>query len=195
MSSDEHAALPMAETLGRLRRIITGENAQHRSLIMLEGPPANAAGDSIRSGLFEIWTEEILGKLDPQTLLDLAGAPLALSPDEGCVKARWFVVTPLPAHLPPERLKQAARSQFAALNASGDIADQDRHPFMHRTDTLDIVVLLKGSASLILDEQETRLAPGDVVIQRGAAHAWVAHDHPALFLAILIARDLARKRG
>jgi hypothetical protein len=37
---------------------------------------------------------------------------------------------------------------------------------------------------------ETRLRPGNVVIQRGTNHAWNAHGGPALFLAVLIDRDL-----
>ena len=44
-------------------------------------------------------------------------------------------------------------------------------------------------ASLILEEGETRLKPGQVVIQRGTNHAWQAHGGPALFLAVLIDRE------
>ena len=43
---------------------------------------------------------------------------------------------------------------------------------------------------LILESGETRLRPGNVVIQRGTNHAWNAHGGPALFLAVLIDRDL-----
>lgn len=181
------------DSLGGLRRIVTGEDTEGRSRIMLDGPPANAPMHLERAGLFEIWTESLADNLDPQSLVDLAAAPLKLSPDSGCIKARWFVVEPLPEHIPADRLKQAARVQFSTIAAEHELADQDRHPFMHRTDSFDVVVLLKGDASLVLDEQETRLAPGDVVIQRGAAHAWVAHDGPALFLAVLIARNASRQ--
>jgi hypothetical protein len=38
-----------------------------------------------------------------------------------------------------------------------------------------------------------RLRPGNVVIQRGTNHAWQAHGGPALFLAVLIDRELARE--
>ena len=178
-----------------LRRIVTGENGEGRSLIVFEGLPANASAYPERAGLFEIWAEDLVGDLDPHLFLDLAGGSLKLSPDIGCVRARWFVVEPLPEHVPAEKMKQAAIAQFAALGAEHELADQDRHPFMHRTNTLDVVVLLKGDASLVLDEEVARLAPGDVVIQRGAAHAWIAHDGPALFLAVLIARGVSRPQG
>jgi quercetin dioxygenase-like cupin family protein len=63
---------------------------------------------------------------------------------------------------------------------------------MHETETLDVICLVKGEASLILEGAERRLKPGNVVIQRGTNHAWVAHGGPALFLAVLIARPLLR---
>ncbi len=59
---------------------------------------------------------------------------------------------------------------------------------MHKTETLDIVCLIQGEASLILDNEERRLKPGAIVIQRGTSHAWTAHGGAALFLAVLIDR-------
>ena len=43
---------------------------------------------------------------------------------------------------------------------------------MHRTETVDYGILLSGEVWLVVDEGETRLAPGDVVVQRGTNHAW-----------------------
>ena len=45
--------------------------------------------------------------------------------------------------------------------------------FMHRTHTLDHVVLLEGELELTLDGGETRLVKvGDVVVQRACMHSW-----------------------
>jgi uncharacterized cupin superfamily protein len=43
---------------------------------------------------------------------------------------------------------------------------------MHRTRTLDYVVVIEGELVLILDDSEVTLRPGDVVVQRGTDHAW-----------------------
>jgi quercetin dioxygenase-like cupin family protein len=107
------------------------------------------------------------------------------------VKVRWFVIEPPPGDVPAEVLKAAARERFKAFGAEHELRDQDRHPAMHRTETLDVICLISGEASLILDEGETRLQPGQIVIQRGASHAWTAHGGPALFLAVLIDRSFA----
>jgi uncharacterized cupin superfamily protein len=43
---------------------------------------------------------------------------------------------------------------------------------MHRTRTLDYVVVIEGEAVLHLTDSEVVLGPGDVVVQRGTDHAW-----------------------
>jgi quercetin dioxygenase-like cupin family protein len=43
---------------------------------------------------------------------------------------------------------------------------------MHRTDTIDFVVVLSGEVWLRLDESEVHLQAGDCVVQRGTWHAW-----------------------
>jgi uncharacterized cupin superfamily protein len=43
---------------------------------------------------------------------------------------------------------------------------------MHRTRTLDYAVVIEGEVVLILDDGETVLGPGSVVVQRGTDHAW-----------------------
>lgn len=61
------------------------------------------------------------------------------------------------------------------------------HPLMHQTDTLDYIVILSGELYLIMEEGETRLGPGDIVIQRGTNHAWSNRsDEPVIQLAVLI---------
>ena len=47
-----------------------------------------------------------------------------------------------------------------------------RHPYMHRTETVDYAVVLEGEVVLMLDDEEVHLKAGDVVIQRGTNHAW-----------------------
>ena len=58
---------------------------------------------------------------------------------------------------------------------------------MHKTETVDYIILLKGEVTLILDEEEVALKPFDVVVQRGTNHAWANYgNEPALLIAVLI---------
>jgi hypothetical protein len=46
------------------------------------------------------------------------------------------------------------------------------NPAMHTTDSIDIVTVIKGELWAILEDAQTLLKPGDVLIQRGTKHAW-----------------------
>ena len=43
---------------------------------------------------------------------------------------------------------------------------------MHRTETIDYGIVLEGEITLIIDEGETVVRAGDIVIQRGTNHGW-----------------------
>jgi quercetin dioxygenase-like cupin family protein len=59
---------------------------------------------------------------------------------------------------------------------------------MHRTETVDVGVVLEGETWLLLDDgSETRVGVGDVVVQRGTNHAWANRsDRPVRMLFVLI---------
>lgn len=173
-----------------LRRVITGDDADGNSVVIIDGPPADAAITPGRGGLTEIWTDSVLAALDPREKEDRGKGKVILSPPHQGVKVRWFVIEPVPPEAPKELLDAAARQAFAGFGAEHHITDQSRHSAMHKTHSLDIICLLRGEASLVLDGGETRIRPGQVVIQRGTSHAWIAHGGPALFLAVLIDRAL-----
>jgi quercetin dioxygenase-like cupin family protein len=63
--------------------------------------------------------------------------------------------------------------------------------FMHRTETVDYAILLKGECDLELDDGKTvHLTQGDIVVQRGTMHAWVNNgSQPCTFAFILIDAD------
>ncbi|KUJ62387.1 cupin [Flavobacteriaceae bacterium CRH] len=61
------------------------------------------------------------------------------------------------------------------------------HPLMHQTNTLDYIIILSGEIYLIVDEGETLLQAGDIVIQKGTNHAWSNRsDVPCIQLAVLL---------
>jgi hypothetical protein len=173
--------------LEAMRRVITGDDAAGKSVIVIDGGPSSAFQDI----LFEIWEDAASGPLDPRNRDDLGPTKPVLGPRKGNVQVRWFVVSPTPeplASLPKEALDKAVRDVFAEFGGAGHIVDQSRHSMMHETHTIDVICVLQGEVSLILEGGETRLKPGNVVIQRGTNHAWQAVGGPALLLAVLIDR-------
>ena len=80
------------------------------------------------------------------------------------------------------------------MGAAHERVDTSRHPAMHKTKTIDYIILLNGDVTLLLDEDEVRLKPFNVVVQRGTNHAWVNNgNEPALLIAVLIDSDLKDK--
>lgn len=59
---------------------------------------------------------------------------------------------------------------------------------MHRTETLDVGVVLEGETWLLLDDgSETRVGPGDAVVQRGTNHAWANRsDSPVRMVFVMV---------
>jgi mannose-6-phosphate isomerase-like protein (cupin superfamily) len=43
---------------------------------------------------------------------------------------------------------------------------------IHRTESLDYVVVLHGDVEVVLDATTVPIGPGDVVVQRGTTHRW-----------------------
>jgi hypothetical protein len=173
-----------------MRRVITGDDAQGKSVVIIDGGPSSTIGDPNLGGLFEIWEDAASGPLEPRDHKDLGTKRPVLGPRSGNVQVRWFVVTPPPEGVPKAQLDAAVRARFADFDGAHHIIDQTRHPAMHETHSIDVICLLQGDVSLILEGSETRIKPGQVVIQRGTNHAWQAHGGPALLLAVLIDRPL-----
>ncbi|WP_084145012.1 cupin domain-containing protein [Amycolatopsis jejuensis] len=62
-------------------------------------------------------------------------------------------------------------------------------PNMHRTETQDVAVVISGELDMVLDSGEVveRLAAGDIVVQRGTMHSWVARgEEPLRVLFVLM---------
>ncbi len=174
-----------------IRRVITGDDASGKSVIIIDGAPGASMAEAGLGGLLDIWADTH-GPLDPKDHTPANLEPVNLHPPKGGVKVRWFVIEPAPTGVPVEAMNKATKEAFGRFHAADAIIDQTRAPGMHETHSIDVICLIKGDASLILEDDETRLKPGNIVIQRGTNHAWIAHGGPALFLAVLIDREIVR---
>lgn len=59
---------------------------------------------------------------------------------------------------------------------------------MHRTETVDVGIVLDGETWLLLDDRsETRVRTGDAVVQRGTNHAWATRsDRPVRMVFVMV---------
>ena len=168
-----------------MRRIITGHNQNGKSIITLDGPPARSIGEDV-GGLFEVWNTDGSDIISTDEI-DRADEDILLSPPSGGTKFRYFQINPLPEGVPDAMMQEIAADAFKKIGAAHHRVDTKKHPAMHKTETIDYIILLQGDVTLILDEEGIDLEPFDVVVQRGTNHAWVNNgDEPALLIAVLI---------
>jgi mannose-6-phosphate isomerase-like protein (cupin superfamily) len=74
--------------------------------------------------------------------------------------------------------------------------DLERHPTMHRTDTLDCFVVVRGEIYLVSDTDEVLLRAGDTAVVQGVNHAWSNRSNePALIVGTMThAKPLPKER-
>ena len=172
-----------------MRRIVTGHNGNGKSIVTIDGPPARSIGEDV-GGLFELWNTDG-NEIISSDVIDRADDEVILSPPSGGTKFRYFQINPLPEGVPEDILQEIAADAFDKVGAAHHRVDTTKHPAMHKTETIDYIILLKGDVTLILDEEEVDLKPFDVVVQRGTNHAWVNNGtEPALLIAVLIDSDI-----
>ncbi len=169
------------------RRVVTGHDKNGKSIIVSD--TAFAAGDANVMNppaesefcLTEIWRIARQPHVDDPD--GVAGKPIVFAPPPGGVTVK---VCELPSEHKRNHAERANR--YAAVGADHGFAENlQRHPAMHKTESVDVIVVISGRMRLIMDEGETLLGPSDVVIQRGTNHAWSnPYEEPCVFAAVLV---------
>ena len=141
-----------------MRRVVTGNDAEGNSYVV--------ADDRVT-----------IGPEFPNIFKTTGDDPFGPSPEP---EPRTLYPTDM-ARIEPE--VGGANFHFVALPPT----TADAPPVWHRTETVDIDVLLGGELILMLDKEETTLHPGDVVIQRNTNHAWKnPTNDPVYWAAVLV---------
>jgi mannose-6-phosphate isomerase-like protein (cupin superfamily) len=91
---------------------------------------------------------------------------------------------------PPDsewRGRADARTAFESIQASHAPDRSSSDPMMHRTNTVDYIIVLKGEIHALLDKSETLLRAGDILVQRGTNHSWsVRGSEPCIIAVVLV---------
>src|SRR4051794_3879146 len=139
------------------RRIVTGHDASGKSVVLSDAPTPKTL--DIGTGMFhEIW------------ITDQMPVPIAATEPE---------TTDRPVRVPPP--SDGVMVRFTEMAPGAEVP-------LHRTETVDIGVVIEGETWLLLDDgSETRVGPGDAVVQRGTMHGWANRsDRPVRMLFVLI---------
>jgi hypothetical protein len=185
-------------SLYKARRIVTGHDAQGRSLVISDGPAMNLLpnpSDPDR-GHINFWRTESVPAINSGDADPAAGAVFPLAPPKGGTLFRFFQIAPEKneAGLSKEQRDARMAGMFEAAGAGHARQAMGRHPSMHCTGTVDYIVLLKGEVTALFDVGEVAMKPFDVLIQRGTNHGWVNRgNEPALLVAVLVDAEPLRR--
>jgi len=177
----------MADTPTGLRRIVTGHDANGKAVVIEDAPTPGVKTTPNRPGVVfnNMWRTESEVRYDgPSETVD---PDVPLPPPPG---GTMFRIIEFPPESKIEQVDaETARKAFQEYGA-GDAHQSDansRHAFMHRTETVDYAICLKGTMTMLLDDSEVVMHPGDTMIQRGTNHAWANRgDEPCLMAFVLI---------
>jgi len=158
------------------RRIVTGHDAAGKAIIQEDAPPPRVQriGGEIGPVFYEVWNT----RETPASIDRASGEPaedgIVLAPPKNGTRIRVLDIPPDDESLEQVTPEQA-RAHFAEIgapDASSHAGEGTRHAHMHRTQTIDYGIVLEGELILIVDEGETVVRQGDIVIQRGTNHGW-----------------------
>lgn len=152
-----------------VRRVVTGHHADGRSTVVFDGPAPNVKQRQAGNGSTLVWvTEESPAAV--AGVADRAAREIGVPPPR---RGTIFRVAEFPPGVGGEVRDNATVLRDFGIGADVARGHPPRHPAIHRTRSLDYVIVLEGEIDLLLDDGEVRLAAGDVVVQRGTNHAWI----------------------
>ena len=172
-----------------IRRIVTGHDKAGKAIVISDGPVAHLRTSPERPGVAftNLWTTarmpaEVHGSVDPVT------PAMTLAPSPHGTNFRIVEFGPEQDYIAGVDAA-AARAAFASLGgAAHALAEggKSRHPFMHRTKTVDYGIVLAGEIYLVLDDSEVLMRAGDICIQRGTNHAWSNRSDAVCTMAFVL---------
>lgn len=166
------------------RRVVTGHNQEGASCILFDDDGTNVTHIPSWKGLYvtELWVASET-PADNSNRVDAAMRPMKHDPDpQGSI----FRLVEIP---PESETEFNAGGIFKELGSSNKPSEEDaaRHPTMHKTNSIDYLVVISGEMTMVMEDGETHLKPGDCIVQRGTNHAWVnLSESPCLIAAVLI---------
>ena len=126
-----------------IRRVVTGHEGEVAK-VMIDAPATNAKFPGTGAVSTLIWTT------------DESPAAMPAGTEFEDMGARIMGTPPAPNG-----------TRFAVI----DFPPSNK-PHMHRTETVDYVLVLEGEIEMDMDDSTVKLKAGDVMVQRGTNHAW-----------------------
>ena len=148
----------MPEQYPPIHRFVTGHDANNVAKVLMQGPATNAKYPSPGTVSTLIWST------------DRTPADIAVGEQIEDLGARIIGTAP-----------PANGTRFAVIDFPP--GNQAR---MHRTETIDYVIVLEGEIEMDMDDSTVKMKAGDVMVQRGTNHAWANRSNARARVAFVL---------
>ena len=171
--------------MGKVKRVVIGLNKEQRSAV-LHGDSTN---EQQVPGVFwrsTLWATDEL-PVENSIKGDRAAGVIQREPEGNGLIFRALEIPPdindREKHIEVLKKLHEAVSQKHVPSPE----DIERHPSMHRTDTLDMFTITRGEIYLVTDTDEVLLRPGDSAIVQGVNHAWSNRSsEPCMIMCVMV---------
>ena len=172
----------------QIRRVVAGTDERGKAVFMSDGPAPFSHDFAGMPGQAQtrIWfSADVPSTTAPDQEPTVATGPVVPGPGG----ASFVVVQYAPDSIVTDPRFDPARLGDELATYAPDLAEafEPDEPGMHRTPSVDYCVVIDGEIWLELDDGvQTRLLPGDTVVQLGTRHAWRNKtDRPAIVAFVL----------
>jgi len=98
-----------------------------------------------------------------------------------------FRIVEIPPESPDAPIDAKAAFEQLGSENKPKAADSAKHQSMHKTNSVDYLVVISGEMTMLMEDGETVLKQGDCIVQRGTNHAWVNKSgKPCILAAVLV---------
>ena len=164
-----------------VRRIVTGHLPDGRSTVVIDGAAPNVKQRQAGNGSTLLWvTDET--PADVSGSADRAAREIAVPPPR---RGTIFRIAEFPPGVGGEVRDNESVLRDFGIGPDVRRRHPPRHPAIHRTRTIDYVVVLEGEIDLLLDDRDVHLQAGDVVVQQATNHAWINRGAATCRLAMV----------
>lgn len=172
-----------------IRRVVTAHDAAGNAVVLFDGASPHKvvrAGSGIVSR--RVWVTD-RAPADISGTEDRAHVEIGTAPPAGGSVFRIVDFPPMDEDAAKLDPADFARQMGLARGAAEGKAP--RHPFMHRTRSIDYAIVMSGEIDMMLDDSEVHLKAGDIVVQQGTNHAWINRGKETCRIAFVLidARD------
>ena len=167
-----------------IRRIVTGHAADGRSTIVRDGP----APDVLPGVVSPLVTSTLIWRTDRAPASnagndDMAPAGLRVPTAPRERGGTVFRITEIP---PDSAFGDVSKLTMSHHGVHTTEEGRRRHFMFHTTETVDYAIVLDGEIWAMLDDTETLMRQGDVLVQRGTHHSWSNRSDKVCRMAFIL---------